>query len=162
MKPVLLIGLLFPLLAGAQDCKLLKETDPYTKETKLSTGFITLRGASMSIDADKKEIDLFFNVPEKCLDDQTTIFVYFEGSKAKASYRNSGSMNCDGNFHFTARNSSTVTPTFLQKLSTLNVTQFVFTGTDKKAVTVTLSPDDQKVLLASAVCMAEEAKGLVK
>jgi hypothetical protein len=161
MKIILLASLLLPLFVSAQDCKLLRDVDPYTKEVKLSSGFITLQGGSMSIDADSKEVDLFFIVPGKCLDGASTVFIYYEGSKTKATLRNGGSMNCDGDFHYTFRN-STVTPTVMQKLSTLHVTQFVFTGTDNKAVTISLLPDQQKVLMESAACMATEAKTLVK
>ncbi|MEO8403171.1 MAG: hypothetical protein ABI480_01195 [Chitinophagaceae bacterium] len=163
MKIVLLAGLLFPLFLSAQDCKLIKEKDPYTKELKISTGFITLQaGASVSIDANSKEIDLYFTLPGKCLDDASSVFIFYEGSKTKATFRNAGSMNCDGDFHYILRNSATVTPTLLNKLSTVNVTQFVFTGTDKKAITISLLPDQQKILLASAACIATEAKTLVK
>jgi hypothetical protein len=161
MKIILFAALLSPVFLSAQDCKLLRETDPYTKEIKLSSGFITLQGGTMSIDADSKEVDFFFTVPEKCLDASSTVFIYFEGSKTKATFRNTGSMNCDGNFHYTFRN-GTVTPTILQKLSTIHVSQFVFTGTDKKLVTVSLLPDQQKVLMESAACMATEAKTLIK
>ena len=49
-----LFGLLFllPFIGTAQDCKLIRETDPFTKETKISTGFIFVNGGSLTIDAD--------------------------------------------------------------------------------------------------------------
>lgn len=60
MKLLLTIVLLLPLFSYAQNCKLNKETDPYTKETKLSTGFIIFSGGSVTIDADSKEVDMLF------------------------------------------------------------------------------------------------------
>ena len=153
---------LLPLLAGAQDCKIQRETDPFTKETRVSTGFIQLQaGASVSIDADKAQVDFFFIVPDKCYNDQATVFIYFEGSKAKTTQRNSGSMNCEGNFHFTFKN-GTLTPTVIKKLSTQKVTQFVFTSNDKKAVTISLLPDQQEKFMQAVACLDIESKKLIK
>jgi hypothetical protein len=168
MKFVSLFLLLFPVFLSAQnattpECKLIKETDPYTKETRLSTGFISLQiGASLSIDADGKEIDFFFTIPDECYTDASTIFVFFEGSKVKATYRNAGSMNCDGYFHFIFRNGA-ATPSGLQKLATQKVSSFVFTGNDKKKpVTISLLPDQQKEFMEAAACMIAESKALIK
>lgn len=160
MRSILLAGFLFPLFAGAQDCKVVRETDPYTRETRLSSGFIALQtGASVSVDANKKEIDFFFIVPDKCFNDQSSVFIFFEGSKTKTTYRNAGSMNCDGNFHFTFKN-GTVTPTVVKKLSTLKVSQFIFTGTDKKEMIVSLLPAQQEKLMQAVACLEAESKKL--
>lgn len=161
MKSFLIILLLLPLFISAQECKLVRETDPYTKETKLSSGFISLQQATLSVDADSKELDFFFVVDGKCFNDASTVFIYFEGSRAKTTYRNGGSMNCDGYFHFRFRN-STVIPTVVQKLSTQKVTQFIFTGNDKKEMIVSLLPEQQKILMEAVTCMAAEAKTLIK
>ena len=168
MKFTSLIIFLFPLYLSAQDpkpigCKLIKETDPYTKETKLSSGFISLQiGSTLSIDADNKEIDFFFTVPDECYNDASTVFIYFEGSKVKTTYRNSGSMNCDGYFHFIFRNGE-ATPSVLQKMATEKVASFVFTGNDKKKPkTVNLLPDQQKMLMDITTCMIAESKTLIK
>ncbi len=166
MKYVFSFCLLFPLFAFAQDtipagCKVLKETDPYTRETKFSSGFILLQGGSLTIDADSKEIDFFFIVPEKCFDDESTVFIYFEGSKVKTTYRNAGSMNCDGNFHYIFRN-GLATPSVLNKMATQKVANFVFTGNDKKQVTVSLFPDQQTMLREATACMVAESKVLIK
>ncbi len=166
MKYLSVIVCLLPLLVAAQtpvatECKLVKETDPYTKETKLSSGFISLQGASLTIDADSKEIDFFFAVNDKCFNDASTVFIFFEGSKIRTTYRNAGSMNCDGYFHFKFRNGLT-TPTVLQKLATQKTAHFIFTGSDKKEVTVGLLPDQQKALMEITACMIAEAKTLIK
>jgi hypothetical protein len=166
MKYVLLSIFLSPLFLSAQDatatgCKLVKETDPYTRETKLSSGFISLQGASLTIDADNKEIDFFFAVPDKCFADASTVFIFFEGSKIKTTYRNSGSMNCDGYFHFVFKNGIT-TPTVLKKLASQKVANFIFTGTDGKATIVSLLPDQQKSLMEITACMIDESQALIK
>jgi hypothetical protein len=168
MKYVSLIFFLLPLFLSAQnpiaaECKLIKETDPHTKETKFSSGFISLQiGASLNIDADGKEIDFFFTIPDECYTDASTVFVFFEGTKVKATYRNSGSMNCDGNFHFMFRN-GVATPSGLQKLSTQKVSSFVFTGNDKKKpVTISLLPDQQKTFMEITACVIAESKALIK
>ena len=166
MKYIAIIVFLLPFFLSAQDtttigCKLLKETDPYTRVTKLSSGFISMQGASLTIDADNKEIDFFFAVPDKCFADASTVFIFFEGSKIKTTYRNSGSMNCDGYFHFVFKNGIT-TPTVLKKLASQKVANFIFTGSDAKATTVSLLPDQQKSLMQITACMIEESKTLIK
>lgn len=161
MKPVFAILLLLPVFIFAQDCKLLKDTDPYTKETKLSSGFISLQGGSLTIEADSKEVDFFFIVNDKCFGDGSTVFIYLEGSKAKTTWRNAGSMNCTGYFHYRYKN-TTVTPTVVKKLAAQKVTQLIFIGNDKKEVIVSLLPEQQDILMKAAACMAEEAKTLVK
>jgi hypothetical protein len=161
MKPVLTILLLLPLFIAAQDCKVLKDTDPYTKETKLSSGFISLQGGSLTIEADSKEVDFFFIVNDKCFGDGSTVYIYMEGSKVKTTWRNAGSMNCTGYFHYRYKN-TTVTPTVVKKLSTQKITQLIFIGNDKKEVTVTLLPEQQNIVMKAVACMSEEAKTLIK
>jgi hypothetical protein len=160
----LLFAALFflPLYTVAQDCKILRDTDPYTKETKISSGFIALQGGTLTIDADSREIDYFFVVPGKCFNDQSTVFVYFEGTKSKATYRAASSMNCEGYFHFTFRNSATTTPFPVQKFGTQKVTQFIFTDSDKKQVVVSVQPDQQQIFMDASNCIAAEAKKLIK
>ncbi len=161
MKFISVSLLFFSHLLNAQDCKLLKETDSYTKISKLSTGFISLQGASLNIEADNKEIDFFFAVRDKCFNDASTVFIFFEGSKIKTTYRNSGSMNCEGYFHFIFKNGTT-TPTVLKKLATQKVASFIFTGNDNKATTVSLLPDQQTDLMHLTNCIIEESKALIK
>ena len=112
MKYGWLLGILLPLFTRAQDCKLNKETDPFTKETKLSTGFMFFSGASLTIDADSKEVDLLFSLEgaNRCLDNNSTAVVHFEGTKVKMNLRNAGTMNCEGLFHFIYKNSVNTLP----------------------------------------------------
>lgn len=170
LKYFVIFFLLLPFLSNAQDtaavkCKLNSETDPFTKEVKLSTGFIPLEGGSVTIDATKAEIDLLFVIEgggaERCFDNNSTAFIYFEGSRAKLTIRNGGTMNCEGLFHFIFRNTP-VTQTNMTKLATQKISKIVFTATSKKEVTVTLGPPDQEIFLSLAKCLAEEAKKLIK
>lgn len=163
MKYSWFLVFLFPLFSLAQDCKLSRETDPFTKETKLSTGFMFFSGASLSIDADSKEVDLLFSLEgaNKCFDNNSTAVVFFEGTKVKMNLRNAGTMNCEGLFHFIYKNSANTT-TQLQKLTTQRVSQIVFTDANKKEMTVTLTGKDQELLISLGTCLVNEAKTLIR
>ncbi len=163
MKYLLLLCSFLPVLVMAQDCKLRHDKDPYTKEAKISTGFISLQGGSLTIDADSKELDFFFSISgtDKCFSESSTVVIFFEGVKTKASFRNTGGMNCDGYFHFTFRNVASTHST-LQKLGTLNVDHFIFTGNDKKETIVSLLPEQKKMLKDLTACMIPESKTLIK
>jgi hypothetical protein len=163
MKYILAVVLLLPFGAWSQDCKLNKETDPYTKETKISTGFIQLNGGSVTIDADKLEVDVFFTLDgsDKCFDNNSTAAIYFEGAKVKMTMRNSGSMNCEGFFHFTFKNTATTT-SLLQKLSTQKLNYIVFTGNNKKETKINLTPEQQQMFLSFTNCLVDDAKTLIK
>jgi hypothetical protein len=163
MKYGWLLGLLFPLFTKAQECKLSKETDPFTKETKLSTGFMFFSGASLTIDADSKEVDLLFSLEgaNRCLDNNSTAVVHFEGTKVKMNLRNAGTMNCEGLFHFIYKNSVNTT-TQLQKLTTQKISQIVFTDANKKETTVILTGKDQELLISLGTCLVTEAKALIR
>lgn len=147
----------------SQDCKLTRTTDPYTKEIRLSSGFIQLDGGSITIDADSKEIDILFSIEgvDKCYDNNSTAYIFFEGSKSKGSTRNGGSMNCEGLFHFIYRNSASTT-SLLQRIMTQKITHIVFTGNNKKETTVNFGPLEQQAVKDFAACVVTEAKTLLK
>lgn len=163
MKCIFLICLFFSVVASAQECKLIRETDPYTKETRLSTGFIFVSGGSVTVDADSKEIDVLFSITgtDKCFDNNSTAVIFFEGSKVKTSLRNSGTMNCEGLFHFIFKNSVNTT-SVLKKITTQKVTHIIFTGNGKKETSLTISPVQQEVLMKLANCLVTDAKALIK
>jgi hypothetical protein len=160
--PVMLV-LLLSLRLAAQDCTLKKSSDPYTRETKLSTGLISLKGVSLSIDGDSQEIDFFFSMEgkEKCFNDASTVAVVYEGSKAKSTYKNNGTMNCDGSFHIVFKNQAT-TPTLLQRLTSQKIVSLLFTDTNKGQVVVPLSPEEQQKIMNLGSCLVKDAKALVK
>ncbi len=128
---------------------------------RLTTGFIKLRNASLSIQADSREIDFLFVLTgnDKCFTDASTASVFFEGTKVKTNIRNGGSMNCDGYFHFIYKNQPTL-PSALQKLAKQKVTTILFTGNDKKETVLTLSPEHQEALMHMVSCIIAEAKSL--
>ncbi|MBC7948210.1 MAG: hypothetical protein H7Y42_10055 [Chitinophagaceae bacterium] len=163
MKLFLLFLVAFPFCLNAQDCKIKKTTDPYTKEIRLSTGFITMAGTSLAIEADAKEIDFSFTMDgkEKCFNDASTAVVNYEGTKQKANFKNAGSINCDGFFHIIFRNGA-ATPTLLQRLSTQKIVSIQFTDTNKAQTLVTLTPEQQAAIMSKADCLIKEAKTLVK
>jgi hypothetical protein len=138
MKNILLLALVMPFISVAQDCKLNKTTDPYTKETKLSTGFIPLTSGtnrvSLSVDMTPKEINFLFFFPNagesKCFDDASTAFAIYEGERLRTMYRNSGAMNCEGYFQLSFRNVPT-TPSNLNNLSIKKISTFRFIGNKK-------------------------------
>ncbi len=159
----------FPLFALSQDCKLKREVDDFTHEVKISTGFVpfskNLNQVLLSIDADSKEIQLFFafkNAGEsKCFDDASTAVILFEGSKLKSNFKNSGSMNCEGLFHIMFRNSKT-TPTSLQNLATKKVSSIQLTGNGKKLTNIVLSEEEKLLLMDMTNCAVKESKLLIK
>jgi hypothetical protein len=169
MKTFLIAALfILPFFASAQDsCQLKKTTDPFTHETKLSTGFVPFNSKgnqlSISIDASATDIDFFlwFTGAQKCFDDQTTIQINFEGDRYKMYLRSSGSMNCDGALHFTFKNSAT-TNFQLQKIVDKKINSFHITGPNKTITDVTLSPEEKDKLKQMAACIARDAKTVMK
>lgn len=165
MKKILTTLLLVPFLSFAQDdCNLKKTKDQFSQEPKLSTGFVPFSATSLSIDADAKEIDFLFSLTnssqEKCFDDASTIVFVFEG-KQKASFRNTGTMNCQGLFHVTFKN-ATATPGPLQRLATKKVTAISLTGNNKMVTTISLGPQQQQQLMDMIACVVKEGKTLIK
>ncbi|MCX8020996.1 MAG: hypothetical protein N2747_10935 [Chitinophagaceae bacterium] len=154
------------LLSGdtSQPCRLIKETDPYTKETRLSSGFLKLNGASVTMDADSKELIFLFSVEgkDRCFDNGSTAEISFEGLKTKMIARNAGTMNCDGSFQFVFKNTHNAPTTLLQRMSTRKITQIVFTGNNKKTATVTLAPREQELFMRLADCIVKEGRQLIK
>lgn len=163
MKCFQALFFLFPLYTFSQDCNIKKTTDPYTKEVRLSTGFIELQNGSLAIEADSREIDFFFsmNGGEKCFSAESTAVVVYEGTKMKGNYRNGGPVNCDGFFHIIFKNGP-ATPALLQRLITQKITSIQFTGNNKFQTTITFSPEDQQALMTKADCLVKEAKTLLK
>ncbi len=168
MRYILVICLFVPFFSVAQDpittgCKLNRETDPFTKEIKISTGFIPLDGGSVTIDASKAEIDFLFSIEgaDRCFDNNSTAFIFFEGTKLKLTARNGGSMNCEGLFHFIYRNTASL-PSLLTKMTTQRINHIVFTGNNKKESIINLSPADQQLFMTLAACLVNEAKTLIQ
>jgi len=164
MKAIFLAIFFLPLLSQAQDsCKLKNHTDPYTKLRVLSTGFIPLQGGSLNIDATKPEIDLLFSLKgvNKCFTDASTAAIFFVGSKAKQTQRNSGTMNCEGLFHFIFRNQATP-QALLRKMASTKIEKIIFTGNGKTETTITLTPEQQAAVMTLTNCIITQAPSLLQ
>lgn len=162
MTKILLLALLLPVGSLAQDCKLIRETDPFTKEIKLSTGFIFVDGGSLTIDADKKEVLVLFSIDGsgKCFDNNSSASIIFEGVKSKSTARNGGTMNCEGLFQFVYRNTASTT-SLLQKLMSQKIASIIFTGSDKKESKLIVAPLEQTLIMKMATCLINESKTLL-
>jgi hypothetical protein len=156
------------LLASAQDtCKLTKTTDPFTHQTKISTGFVPFAASggqlSISVDATPTDIDMFiwFTKDQKCFDETSTIQVNFEGDRYKLNLKNTGSMNCEGAFHFSFKNVAN-TPPQLQRLVDKRVSLFHITGTNKTVTDVSFSEEQKAQLHRMIACVVRDSKTLKK
>jgi len=159
---------LIPFFAIAQDsCHLKKTTDPFTHETKISTGFVSFLAngvpLSISFDATATDIDFFFWFTgiQKCFDEASTIQINFEGDRYKQNFKNTGSMNCEGAFHFAFKNLAT-TPSQLQILLDKKVNSFRLTGPNKTITDVTLSPEQKQDFARMVACIVRDSKTLLK
>lgn len=169
MKNILVaIFFAFPLFVSAQDtCQLKKETDSYTHQTKISTGFIpfTANGVqvSISIDATSTDIDFFlwFTKDQKCFDEESTIQLNFEGDRYKLNLKNSGSMNCEGAIHFSFKNVAN-TPPQLQRLLNKRVASFHITGSNNTVTDVVFSPEQKAQFARMTACLVRDSKTLLK
>jgi len=168
MKKVFLLLFLLPVFAMAQDtCQLKKETDPFTHETKISTGFVSFisNGVkfNVSVDATPSQIDFFFwfTGDSKCFDDESTIQLNYEGERLKANFKNSGSMNCEGAFHFSFRN-TVATPSNLKKIGERKISSFKITGANNTVTEITLNEDQRQLFRRMTSCVLLQAKTLIK
>ncbi|TMI85869.1 MAG: hypothetical protein E6H10_01895 [Bacteroidetes bacterium] len=161
MKYGLVLALLIPILSWSQNCNLKTTRDPYTKEIKVSTGFFSLNTARGSIEATKSDIDFMFSLDGKCFDNTSNAAVFFEGSRLKTNFKNTGTMNCDGLFHFTFRNTNP-SPTALQNLGSKKITSIRFKDNSGKETGVTLTPAQQQQFMDLVNCLINEAKKLAQ
>ena len=159
MKYCLVAVMLLPVLSWAQNCKVKTTRDPYTKELKVSTWLFSFNAARASIEATKSDIDFMFEVESKCFDNASNAAVFFEGSRLKTNFKNTGTMNCDGLFHFTFRNTNPA-PTALQNLGSKKVTSIRFKDNSGKETGVSLTPDQQQQFMDLVNCVINEAKKL--
>lgn len=169
MKKIWAVSLfLFPLFGFAQDtCRLKTTTDAFTHQTKISTGFVAFspNGSplSISIDASSSDIDFFlwFTGGQKCFDESSTIQINFEGDRYKQNFKNTGSMNCQGAFHFSFKNTAT-TPSQLQRLIDKKINSFHLTGPNKTITDVSFSAEEKQKLSRMVSCVVRDSKALKK
>lgn len=168
MKTWILVLSLIPLSTFAQECALKSSTDPFTHKTKLSTGFAPYnRGSlklSVNVDATPTQVDFFFWITaggNRCFDDRSYAEVIFEGEKTKMRLKNTGSMNCQGAFHFSFKNLAT-TGYQLKKLSTKKVSSINLVGPNKTETFIALTDEQKESFLQAAACVEKESKSLLK
>ena len=164
MKHLALLFILLPFFADAQDCTLKNEKDRFNQDPRLTTGFISLGAGSdkflLSVSADKREVDYFFALDGSamCFNDVSRVLVTFE-SKQKGNFKNGGTTNCKGYFHFIFPNqqnlNANLTNLSLKKIATI---QFTDTGNNKKIIT--LRPEDQETIMKLTVCVLAELEKL--
>lgn len=154
--------LCFGCVLNAQDCSLIRETDPYTKLSTLSTGYQKMQGGSLVLDASKTEIDWMLEVGSGnvCFDDEATIQVFFEGTKLRLMFRNGGTMNCEGLLHVLFKN-ATGTNYQLNKLITLPIQRILITTLDKKEWVIEPNAEQRAKWIQSATCLVNESKKLL-
>jgi hypothetical protein len=102
-----------------------------------------------------------FQLEGKCFDGASNAAVFFEGSRLKTNFKNTGTMNCDGLFHFTFRNTNP-SPTALQNLGSKKISSIRFKDNSGKETGVMLTPAQQQQLMDLANCVISEAKKLVQ
>ena len=164
MKKLIILFTLLPLFGFSQDsCHLQKEKDKFTNEVTITSGFISLPYGSLTIQATAKELDFFFTFQGegKCFDYESVVNVLFEGGKIKTNYKNSGTVNCDGYFHFSFRNGAS-TPALLDRIATKKIISMKFTGTLKKETEIELSAEQQETIMKYTACIINESKKLLQ
>lgn len=169
MKNAFCLLLLLPLFSIAQQdtCGLKKSKDPFTHVDKLSTGFKPFgSGAvpvSISADATPTDIDFFVWVKKDgtCFDLESEAFMVWEGERSKATFHNTGSINCEGAFHFGFKNTPTPN-SWLRKMMAKKIASIKLTGNGGKETLITLTEEQKAVFQRMAICIANEGAALLK
>ena len=166
MKKLFSLFLFLPFLAFAQDCDIKDEKDQFNQDPRLTTGFKDFSGGAeeflFSITADKRDIDLFFSLSTPngiCFDDISRAVVVFEGGKQRATFKNGGTTNCKGNFHFVFKNQPTLHAQ-LTNLSLKKIQSITLTGNNEKKSELTPTKEEQEKIQAMINCMLKELEYL--
>ena len=164
MKYLSFLFILFPYFINAQDCTLKNEKDRFNQDPRLTTGFITLGAGNdkflLSVSADKKEVDYFLVLDNStmCFNDYSRVLVTYH-TKQKGNFKNGGTTNCKGYFHFIFPNqenlNANLTNLSQKKIATI---QFTDTGNNKKIIT--LRPEDQETIIKLTTCLLAELEKL--
>lgn len=161
MKLLSFLLFLIPGMLSAQDsCILKNEKDRFNQDARLTTGFISMGAGNdkflLSISADKREIDYFFALDNSamCFNDYSRVVVTYD-SKQRGNFKNGGTTNCKGYFHFIFPNqenlNGNLTNLSLKKIASL---QFTDTGNNKK--TITIRPEDQETIRKLTLCVIDQ------
>jgi hypothetical protein len=168
MKIFFAVLLVLPLFSVSQNCELKDEKDRYNQDPRLTTGFKEFaKGPEeflFSVSADKTEVDLFFSLSKSngiCFDDYSRATVVFEGGKQRASFRNGGTTNCKGNFHFIFKNQESL-PANLTNLTLKKIQSIQLIGNDQKKVELTPTVEEQELIKEMLTCVVNELENLRK
>jgi len=166
MKQIFIAFLLSPFFASAQECSLNNEKDRFNQDPRLTTGFKPFGAGNdkfmVSVSADKTEIDFFFALDNSslCFNDISRALVIYEGGKMKSTYKNGGTTNCKGYFHFVFKNQENI-PSTLKNLMSKKALSIQFTASDNTTKKIiTLRPEDQELLLKMTNCLVNELANL--
>ena len=164
MKLILILLFLVPLFSNAQDCDLRNEKDQFNQDPRLTTGFKPLGAGGdkflLSVSADKREVDYFFALDNSamCFNDYAKAMITFD-SKQRGNYRNGGTTNCKGYFHFVFPNQENLNAN-LTNLSVKKVVTIQFTNADNVKKILTLRPEDQDEIIKLTNCVLSELEKL--
>jgi hypothetical protein len=164
MKHLSFLFFLLPAFAFAQDCTLKNEKDRFNQDPKLTTGFVSMGGGNdkflLSISADKKEVDYFFALDNSamCFNDYSRVMVTFD-NKQKGNFKNGGTTNCKGYFHFIFPNQENLNAN-LTGLSQKKIATILFTDTGNNKKIITLGPADQQKVIDLTKCVLAELEKL--
>ena len=164
MNKFLLSFLFLPFFTVAQDCNLKNEKDRFNQDTRLTTSFKQLGAGSnkflLSISADKKEIDFFIALENSatCFNDLSRALVTFD-NKQRGTYRNGGTNNCKGYFHFIFPNQEKLNAN-LTNLSIKRISTIQFTDSKNNKEIITLRAEDQEAIMKFTSCVLNELEKL--
>ena len=164
MKLLLILITFIPFSITAQDCSLKNEKDRLNQDPRLTTGFKSLGAGSnkflLSISADKKEIDYFIarDKSTTCFNDLSRAMITFE-NKQRGTYRNGGTTNCKGYFHFIFPNQQNLNAN-LTNLSLRKIVTIQFTDAANNKEIITLRPEDQEEIIKLTACVLAELEKL--
>ncbi len=164
MHKIFIPILLLPFFSLAQDCILKNEKDRLNQDARLTTGFKSLGAGSnkflLSISADKKEIDYFFALDKSttCFNDLSRAMITFD-NKQRGTYRNGGTTNCKGYFHFIFPNQEKLNAN-LTNMSVKKIKTIQFTDAANNKEILTLRPEDQEEIIKQTTCVLAELEKL--
>lgn len=164
MKLIILFITLISLTAAAQDCTLKNEKDRFNQDPRLTTGFVSLGAGNdkflLSISADKREVDYFFALDNStmCFDDYSRVMITFD-NKSRGNYKNGGTTNCRGYFHFIFPNQERLNPS-LSYLSQKKIATIQFSDRENNKKILTLRPEDQEKIVQLSNCVMAELEKL--
>lgn len=164
MNRFLFLIVFLPVFMAAQDCELRNEKDRFNQDPRLTTGFKKFGAGSntflLSISADKKEIDFFFAIENSviCFNDLSRALVTFD-NKQRGTYRNGGTTNCKGYFHFIFPNQEKLNLN-LTNLSEKKIMTIQFTDSKNNKEILTIREEDQEEIMKLTACILKELEKL--